>query len=261
MKLPHLHTHVIDNTRRKHGPSRGLFNRSFHLWLRRALDDERTLLELGAQLVVGKPKPEASVRLHFGGLHSETPLDAHLSLLGQAIYVNTSRGRRLAQAFTKGKGRDLAARIDHGRLSYVLWANPDEYRRGDKRQGSIVVNLLDRLYGQKRYWYEDLDARQVDLVLPEGTYPVDLTLQRQTHGRPKQKHRTEALVVDWSAMQGIPTHYDPSGGWKGDRTYGSAVTLRERRPDWHIDATAALAAWVHTERARTGFRKADEVTE
>lgn len=60
--------------------------------------------------------------------------------------------------------------------------------------------------------------------------------------------------MQWDARHGIPTHYDSSAGWKGDRTYGSAVNIDHHRPDWHVDATAALAAWVLNERARTGFR-------
>lgn len=251
------HTHVIDNNKRGGHREGALFNRSFHLWLRKGENDE-SFAEFGGQLVLGRLQPRASARFHLGTRGSETPIDAHLDLFGNALYLNTSIGRRFAHWATGGAGRDLTVRLENGRLSWVLWRNDDSRRRGDWRNSSVVIDPLTLLFGRKRYTYADLDAADVVLELPEGQYPVRFTLQRQSLGRPRLKRTVDKVVVDWDAPAGIPSHDDRSGGWKGDRTYGSAFEMSSNRDDWYIDATALLAAWVMRRRAQTGFRQAQE---
>ena len=253
----HLHRHTIDNLRDRRG--RGLFNRSYFLWLRRHEDADESA-QFSTQLVLGLVKPRLSFRLHVGTRGSETPLDAHLDVLGNAVYVNTSIGRRLAHALSRGVSKTIAFRLEDGKLWYTLWANEHSYRRGDRRQGALTVSPAELLWGPKRYSYEDLAVADVEITMPDGQYPVTLTLQRCRYGRARRRLVDQGYVVDWNAPRGIPTHFDHSGGWKGDRTYGSAIALPERRNDWPADAGQLLMAWVMEQRGRTGFRAAQEQT-
>jgi hypothetical protein len=265
-----LHRFAIDET--KNGRDSRLINwRGFVTAYR---DDETQIADAHVQVVLGKPQPEFSARFHVGTRSSETPWDGHLTVLGSGFYWGLGAGRALAHNLTRNwlsrcneqyhdwEGRDLSISLFSGRIHWRLWTHPSTWRRGEFgrwREHSFHANPLDVLFGPARYWYEDIDTAQLDIELPEGTYPVIATLQRQSHGRPKLKRRRLAWHVAVKAPQGIPNRYDHSGGWKGDRVHGFGVKLAEQRRDWPVDARAAIASRILADRARTGFRKPQEV--
>lgn len=157
------------------------------------------------------------------------------------------------------EGRQLQARTHDGRLWLQIWTpkNDSDKRIASWRSRTVVLNPLDRLFGERRYWYDDVDTADLTVQLPDASYPVTVKLQQQRYGRPKLPGRhVKSWTVDVRAEAGIPYRYDSSGGWKGDRVYGFAVKLTAHRPDWQVDAKAAIEAWVLGRRADSGFREA-----
>lgn len=258
-----FHTFSIDETMR--GRSRDLVHWRGFLTIYRGFTDAdmKELCSGHFEVIAKKPDPEFSARFHVGTAGSETPFDGHLTVLGSGIYWGTSIGRKLADRITREKkhkweGRDLQLSIHNGSLWIKAWVHPGTWERGEFapwREKSIDLNPLTHLFGRKRYWYEPIGSHAFDIEMPEGSYPVVATLQRQLLGRPKLKRRVESLTVDVEADKGIPSHYDKSGGWKGDRTYGFSVPFRSEREDWQVDAKAAITAWVYQQRANSGFRE------
>lgn len=273
---------VRDNRRREPG----FLNRSINLWLYPA-GDKGSIAHLSSQVILRKPEAEFSLRFHIGSKASETPWDGHLIILGSGIYWGWSRGRRLAHLITSARqsriqrkpqylSRDLQLSGYKSMLRWNLWTRENhsvrrvkgkKFRSWAHRDGSISLNPIRHIYGPLNYFYKDLD-RHVgsELHMIEGSYPVILTLQEVTRGRVKSKKRTfQNYVVDVDAPRGVPTHFDKSGGWKGDRTYGFGVGIPDhiarhglRGGDWHVDALNLVESWVLKQRGSTGFREAQK---
>lgn len=171
-------------------------------------------------------------------------------------------GRNGEQCASIYGGREFRISISESRLWLSLWTRKDGWTRGQFaqwRSRSIRLNPADWLFGDQRYWHDDIDQARVLIHMPEAEYPIQATLQRVRLGRPKlPKRHLQSWNVDVKAdeCKGIPDHYDPSGGWKGDRVYRFGVALKQgHRSDWPIDAKAAIEAYILQHRADSGFRE------
>lgn len=265
MKRLHVHRHAINEL--AHRTRRGVFHHWRGFLTVRRCEDSPTLFGGRIETILRTPKPEFSARLHVGTAGSETPFDGHLTILGSGFYWGIENGGRLADWLTreerhKWEGRDLQLSVHGGRLWLSAWVHPGTWERGEFakwRSDSWPIHPLDILFGRPRYWHEDVDVAQLDIEMPEATYPVTATLQRHLYGRPKSKRREAKWVVDVEAPKGVPNRHDRSGGWKGDRVYGFGVGLRERRNDWAVDAKAAAEAHILRDRADSGFRAPEPI--
>lgn len=215
------------------------------------------------------------LRFHIGNEGSETPWDGHILLFGAGFFWGHTAFRKLATWLTRCEGykydsREWSLRLSNGHLYWELGNHSDmcrvhntrPYKRRGLRRGVINLNLADHIWGPKRYSYEDVDSFPTTIKMPEGEYAVVIKLQRVYFGRTKvAKHKHEtSWTLDVDSPKGVPTHYDKSGGWKGDRTYGFGVNFDYPRSEgWQQDAEAAVTAWVLKERARTGFREPQEI--
>lgn len=224
-----------------------------------------------------------SVRFHIGNAGSETPWDGHILIFGTGFFWGHSGFRKLAVRLsrcsdTRYDARDWSLRIGDNRLWWQFAAHDDlcfkmqdgrrrrsafkKRRRNTWRRGNINISIPEAIWGPKRYTYEDIDSYPTTIKMPEGEYAVVIKLQKCFLGRTKVARRKHEVswVLDVDSPKGVPTHYDPSGGWKGDRTYGWGVAFEYPRSEgWELDAEAAVTAWVLKERARTGFRKPQSV--
>jgi hypothetical protein len=221
------------------------------------------------ETIVRKPQASFSARFHVGNAGSETPFDGHLTIFGSGLYWGISAGSKLAQKLTTNPeneydGRDLSVRIDDERLWLKVWTPSDRWKSGEFakwRNAVIPLNPFEWFLGSKRYSYENLDQVSMVLRLPEDeeTYPVTVTLQKCSLGRKKGKRRLISYFLDVNAPKGIPDHYDPSGGWKGDRVYGFSVAIKNPGSGWHIDAKNLIIANILQSRGNSGFREAQPV--
>lgn len=172
-------------------------------------------------------------------------------------------GRNGKRYENRYEGRSLSIRTGDARLWWTLWLPKNGSTKGfaSWRSGALRLNPLDRILGERRYWHDDVETRRILIDMPEAVYPVAATLQRVTFGRPKgRKLQSWGVDVKADECKGIPDHYDSSGGWKGDRVWGFGVKLKQGdRPDWHIDAKAAIEASILQRRADSGFRKPQPV--
>lgn len=200
------------------------------------------ILLLGLEYYFRKWRNEFSLQFSIGNAGSETPFDWHISIGGQALYFQTAVGRRLAHWLTSRKGGYYTRVFHLGKfgestdLRWEIWAEKNEWSSEDPwwMHGSINLSIKDRLWGKLYYSYEVVKPA-VEMVLDfpkeDGHYPVILELQRSILKRKKRdKIYDEKLLVEVEAPKGVPTHYDSSGGWKGDRTYGWAVPWPNKMP-------------------------------
>lgn len=265
-----IHRHKINE--RKSG--RNKFQKGLHYYVRRFLHiygkNEKELFSghLEIRFATYDIKDHfIGWQFHVGNAGSETPFDGYVMFMGLSIYWGISSGRNLAHKLTtsdkhKYDGRDISIRIHDGRLYTKFWAPSDRWERGEMarwRDRSYVINPVELIWGPKKYTYQDIGKVEQMIVLPEGAYGVVTTLQKQTLKRTKSKKIiNETHVLDVDAKKGIPTHYDSSGGWKGDDTWGFGVAIPNVRKDWHIDAQWLIAAWILEYRGRTGYRYSEE---
>lgn len=219
----------------------------------------------GGQAIIGKNIPGASLEVKVGNQASEHVLDGHVRLhpVG-ALYLHTEDlGKWLQRRLnpTGYESRVIGVDIGLGALSWKLWAKRDSWSRSDPRwqQGSIALNPLTKMFGQKRYWYTDQgDPTTVTVRLPHGDdHTVALQLQRCEFGRPKLSRRFHSWTVDWDCKGGIPTKPDSHGGVWGSAVEVSAVAVREGT--WPQEASAGIARQITQDRTGYGFRADTEV--
>lgn len=268
-----IHYHRI-NERGEHRWAKGFWHYTRHFWHfyprknKNSIDFNlefafRTKIEWWTALVW---------YLSIGNKGSETPWDGHISILGQSIFWSFSRGRRLADFLTSRKqkytSREIRIGLRDQAFEFVFWANKNEWSRKFKDRGlsfKIPLNLVELIWGAKYFNYETIDKWKGYITFDEGVYPVELELQSQTIRRRKRKNKVydHKFVVEVEAFYGIPSHYDSSAGFKGDRTYGFSVDFPYQTipPQWWIPASNLVRAWVYKERGRTNFTKPEEVNE
>lgn len=232
--------------------------------LEAARDAEWSSRDVGShiQVHVQKPRPEMSLRLHLGGRGSETPIDAHASILGTGVYLGVGVGEKLAELL--GPHRDLRVGIHDGCLRWTLWGQSDSTgaRKPRWQEGWFGINPIDGIFGPKRCDYRTVDQQVAVLALPDGEeHTVVLKLQRRTIGRKRLKSRAEvAWVVDWEAPDGIPVYVNR--GWKGNDVYASDIEIDPFEAEADVDGPAwvyvslmRLRDWVLRERERTGWTR------
>lgn len=223
---------------------------------------------VGGEIVVGAGHGGLGWELKIGNAGSEhtLALAVHFGWLG-ALYLHTEQigvwlQRRLNP--TGYESRLIGFEIGWLDLRWKLWAKRNSSSHNDPwwQEGRIRFNLLDRLFGPKRYSYENIDEpATVVLRMPHGDdHEVKLQLQRQTHGRRRQiRRRPVKWLVDCDIHGGVPVKRGSSSG-----VWGCAVEIptgigRRDHPDpWHTGqwigvGLAALALRLSNDRARNGY--------
>jgi hypothetical protein len=118
-------------------------------------------------------------------------------------------------------------------------------------RGTINLDPRDRLFGRRRYEYEDIgEPLTVTVRMPHGDdHEVTFQLQRCTDGR--NRRRFHSWTADWSTRPGIPTK--PHGG----EVLGSAVEVSAQSVEdrtWPAEAAAGVAARMTADRTQYGYR-------
>jgi hypothetical protein len=275
-----LHKFKINELERDNGRAKFWhYTRRFWHWYS---NDEKDLFEAHLETIV-KKKTESyfDIALRINP-DSESVWSGNFRIFGAGFFWGHSGFRRLAERIVKCDGykyddRNWSLRISDGSLWWVFAEHNDmcnkhnrraedmkkswPKRRNFWRRGVINLSIPEAIWGPKRYSYEDVDSFATVIKMPEGEYGVLLKLQRVFLGRTKvarHKH-IQSWTIEVDAPKGIPTHYDHSGGWKGDRTYGFGVPFKYPRSEgWQQDAEAAVTAAVYKYRSDSGFREPQE---
>lgn len=213
---------------------------------------------LGGQLIIGKTVSLGwSAQLKVGNQGSEHTLAAHLRLhpFG-ALYLHTEEfgtwlQRRLNPTGYESRVIELA--IEHGGIAWKLWAKRDESSRTDPwwMHGTIKLDLRDRLFGRRRYAFDNVgDPTHATVRMPHGDdHTVTLQLQHCTFGR--NRRRFHSWDVDWTCRGGIPTKPGGRGSIHGASVEVSAEAVNNGT--WPAEAAAAIALRLTTDRARYGW--------
>jgi hypothetical protein len=217
---------------------------------------------LGGELVIGKTWGVFSVEVKVGNAGSEHVLATHLRVWPfGALYLHTERfgtwlQRRLNP--TGYESRVIGLAIDGWKLRTQLWACRDHWSRDDPwwMHGSISLDLVEKVFGRKRYSYTDHATSDGLVALGSGeVHPVRLTLQRQRLGRPRlERCARYSWIVEWTAVngEGIPT-----GDGRG--TVSAAVPVDDGTAtsgEWAAAACVAIAEQIAQDRARYGYQAA-----
>ncbi|MGI5290899.1 hypothetical protein ACQEVF_47355 [Nonomuraea polychroma] len=215
----------------------------------------------GGELVIGKTFGVFSTEVTIGAAGADHSLSAHLRVWPfGALYLHTDGfGAWLQRRFipTGYTSRVINVSVDDWAIRWQLWAGEHEWSRDDPwwMHGRISLDLIQALFGPKRYSYETVDGPVLGWVkMPEGdTHQVQLTLQRQRLGRPRLKRAKRAWVVEWDAPNGgIPTKPHSQ-----NRITGSAVTVPDEAVEtrsWDMLASILIARKLSADRQRYGYR-------
>lgn len=263
-----FHCFKIDELKRDKSPRNAdvfYYVRRFFTFYRK---NEEKIFDGHFEIRVVKPVLEFGWSIEVGNAGSSTPFDGHVKFFGSAIYWGLGAGRKLAQRLTtseeeKYDSREISIRIWDKRLYLNLWVPDNRWKRGEFaafRSSSINLSLADHIWGTKRYVRKVRDQAEFDIVMVEGSYPVVVKLERVIFGRDRSRKQVNTWNLDVDAPQGIPYRPDESG-WKGDRVYGFSVAFVDPEDDWEIDAKNAITAWVLDKRVKSGFRKAEPITD
>ncbi|MEV1003421.1 hypothetical protein [Nonomuraea sp. NPDC050202] len=217
---------------------------------------------LGGELVVGKSFGVFSAEVKVGNSGSEHVLAAHLRVWPfGALYLHTERFGTWVQRRLNPTGYDsrvISLAIDGWKIRTQLWARRDHWSRDDPwwMHGSISLDLVEKVFGRKRYSYTDHATSDGLVALGIGeVHPVRLTLQRQRLGRPRLERRARySWIVEWTAVngEGIPTR-------DGRGTVSAAVEVGDDAAtsgQWAAAACVAIADKIAQDRARYGYQAA-----
>lgn len=222
----------------------------------------RVLGTLGGQLLLGRRGGSGvGISATVGYAGDDHTLAGHVSLgrLG-ALYLHadgfgTRVQRRLNPVGYNSRVTDVA--VQDGRLRWRLWAKRDEHSASTPRwrDGSVVVDLRERLWGPLLYSYEPVGEPVAAMVrMPEGDdHEVVLKLRRVRRGR-KRGVGELSWSADWSSKNGIPFRND---SWKGNEVMAASVKVSDaavKQDRWVAEACAGIAANVSAMRTRYQWR-------
>jgi hypothetical protein len=95
------------------------------------------------------------------------------------------------------------------------WTTPAQETQGPRLV--LRPRLLDRLLGPYRYEYEDLDAVEAAVPMPEGSYPCTVTRHRWTRGRARwAPGRRHGISCDVRMAVPIPVPGKGESEWDCD---------------------------------------------
>jgi hypothetical protein len=218
---------------------------------------------LGGELVIGKTFGVFAVEVKVGNCGSEQTLAAHVRLWPfGALYLHTERFGTWLQRhvnLTGYESRVISLSVDGWRISTQLWARRDSWSRDDPwwMHGSVSLDLVEKVFGPKRYSYETVDGPVLGWVkMAEGdSHQVQLTLRRQRPGRTRLNPLAKwSWTVEWEANSpGIETRPGKSG------IISSSVRVPDEAIEarcWDMLACALIARKLSDDRAQYGYCRA-----
>ncbi|WP_433444577.1 hypothetical protein [Nonomuraea sp. CA-141351] len=216
---------------------------------------------LGGELVIGRTFGVFSAEVTIGAAGAEHTLAAHLRVWPfGALYLHTEgfgawlQRRLIPEGYTS---RAINVSVDDWAIRWQLWAREGEWSRNDPwwMHGRISLDLVQALFGPKRYSYETVDGPMLGWVtMPEGdSHQMQLKLERVRLGRPRLNRAAKYhWSVEWTAdSPGIETRPGKGG----------IISASVRVPDeavearcWDVLACALIARKLGEDRTRYGYR-------
>lgn len=207
----------------------------------------RKLTCLGIQWVLFRKQHSVGVSLDVGDGDSDRDVDFSLRIPYFGVYLSAENiWPRRWEFYNPGQkypsSRELSVKWHDLALWIALWRDPDEgYGRGgpsfwkDARshQRHIVIHPVDILLGRTRCTTEHLGEHAAEVVLPEGSYPVQVVIERRSWRRPRWPWaRKVRISADVRSEQGLPIPGKGENSWDiDDDAYYSIGTPTETATD------------------------------
>ncbi|MEU4511755.1 hypothetical protein AB0G05_19865 [Nonomuraea wenchangensis] len=219
---------------------------------------------LGGELVIGKTFGVFSAQITIGAAGAEHPVSGHLRVwpLG-ALYLHTEAFSAWLQRRLVSEGyesRVINVSVGEWAIRWKWWAREDSWSRDDPwwMHGRISLDLVEKLFGPKRYSHETADGPVLGWVkMPEGdSHQVRLKLERVRLGRPRLNRLAKYhWSVEWTAdSPGIETRPGKSG------IISASVHVPDEAVEarcWDVLACALIARKLSEERVQYGYRPAN----
>jgi hypothetical protein len=218
---------------------------------------------IGGELIIGRCL-NIGAAVKVGSAASDHMLAGHLTMgrIG-GLYLHAERfGTWLQRRLNRGgcESRVTQVYLFERRLWWQVWQPSDSWTMGTPRwrNGNVMVNPADLLWGEKRYTYRDASewTETMVAVSPGESYPVRMKLQREHHGRRGRRQAVRWVVACESPGAGIP-HRDKPGR---EGLNGWAVPVPDEDVDaglWREAAVAATMVKIAGLRAQYGYQTAE----
>jgi hypothetical protein len=103
--------------------------------------------------------------------------------------------------------RKIGLSIHDGTIWFSIWSNPMEWRSKQPWWWEFNFNPADFFLGRQKYSAENMEAEQTFITLPEGHYPVKVTLFESTWKRPRWPWPKKMIRAEIDCGEhGIPSH-------------------------------------------------------
>jgi hypothetical protein len=111
---------------------------------------------------------------------------------------------------------------------FGLWSRSHEWRSADPWWAKQhVFRPLDHLLGSRKYSVREvIEERDVEIPMPEGTYPAKVVIKDEQWKRP----RWPFAAVRRRAHVEIPDSVPHAGKWGADGLYGMTCNVERRHP-------------------------------
>jgi hypothetical protein len=236
-----LHWFGHSQNLKKDEGGRGINRRAWlHLYWGDPDQRGRKLTCLGVQWVFFRRQHSIGVSLDVGGGDGDRDVDLSIRIPWFGIYLGAEdvlpRHWRFYNPGQKyPSSRELGITWHDQALWVSLWRDPDEgWGRGgpkfwqDARSARrhIVIHPLDILFGRTDCTTEYLAKQPAEVVLPEGSYAVQVAFERRTWTRKRLPWwKRERLSATVESEKGLPIPGKGENGWDcGEDAYFSIGT-------------------------------------
>ncbi|MEV4749048.1 hypothetical protein AB0K21_21940 [Streptosporangium sp. NPDC049248] len=218
---------------------------------------------ISGQMILGRHHGLLHIGLDIGAAGDEDTLAFRISINPLFWFSVQTEGfgqwlqRRLIP--TGYETRQIGVLLDGWQLHWKLWARQGHWSRDQPKwwEGSVNLDLAERLFGPKRYAYTNAAGPELAWVhLPEGdSYQVQLRLKRERFGRPKSRRPAMSWSVEWESDRPIPVRHRHDG--KSGGITSAAVAVADDAVTnnlWVTAACAQISATVAEQRTRYDYR-------
>lgn len=130
-----------------------------------------------------RPRMSLGSRVELGGYDDDLTFSVDLGLARFWLSFDSRPINRLVYAC--GHHREVSLVFVDGYLRWYGWDDPDEWHRGTPWWRQFSVDVPRLILGKPTYAERDLHVAEVELPLPEATYPATVRMFVSTWKRPR----------------------------------------------------------------------------
>lgn len=194
---------------------------------------------------------------HLGIGKDESAISFSVSVFLFSLYLNLENWKmeRWLSNLTKrkdqkyGNGRSVGFHWTEDTLFVSIWEDSMEWRASDPKWMHFSICPADILFGRRKYAHKPLDRQNRVLVLPEGSYPVEIELAEDSWKRPRWPWAKKIMRASVESENGVPVPGKGENSW--DQEQDAIYSLTTQASSFQ-DALSKLHADVMRTRERRG---------